>query len=86
MDNLTEEQWKKIIKKEGCAFEPLWKVRRIYANTPMYLRVYISLLAKKEVFDDLEEYDIGEIVIPQKKFIKLKEKHLGGLKCKQSMN
>ena len=46
MDNLTEKQWKEIIKKEGCAFKELYKVRSEYANTPMYLRVYISLLAK----------------------------------------
>ena len=54
MENLTEKQWKQIIKKEGCAFNPLYKTRGEYANLPMYMRVYISLLAKKEVFDEIE--------------------------------
>ena len=51
MDNLTEEQWKLIIKKEGCAFQPLYKVRGEYANLPAYMRVYVSLLARKDMFD-----------------------------------
>ena len=55
MDNLTEEQWKEIIKRKGCVFKELYKVRGEYANTPLYLRVYISLLAKQEVFDDIED-------------------------------
>ena len=53
MDNLTEEKWEKIIKKEGCASNPLYKTRGEYANLHMYLRVYISQLVKREVFEDL---------------------------------
>ena len=86
---MTEEEWKKIIKKEGCAFNPLWKTKGEYANLPMYIRLYISLLAKKEVFDDkgehlegeiakiLEEYSIKESAYDVAFFImkRLREKH-----------
>ena len=57
MDNLTEDDWKKIIKEEGCAYQQLGEVRSLYANTPPYLRVYISLLAKK----DIEEWLMKEV-------------------------
>mgnify|MGYP001565059287 FL=1 len=89
MDNLTENQWKKIIKKEGCAFEELYKVRGKYANTPLYLRLYISLLAKQEVFDDIwkiwsnrygDDKTSNEMVFDMHEIIREVEKQLLGEK------
>lgn len=53
MDDLTDNQWKKIIKKNGCKFNPLHIVRGEYADTPLYLRLYIELLERKKIFEIL---------------------------------
>ena len=97
MDKLTEEQWEKIIKKEGCAFKELYKVRGEYANTPMYLRVYISLLAKQEVFDDMNKilhpyknkpepkgYPLDSY--SHKEYEDLKQRHLSTLQKAKELN
>ena len=39
---MNEKQWESIIKKEGCAFKPLYKVRHEFANMPHYMYIYIK--------------------------------------------
>ena len=82
MDKLTEEQWKRIIKKEGCWYKPLWKVRGEYANLPFYMRLYIELKAKNEVFDEIDKIRVSlcgycEIVLDKLK----KKTHDGSKAC-----
>jgi len=39
----TEEQWKAYCKWLGCAYIPLWKIRKEYGNLPLALREYCYL-------------------------------------------
>ena len=78
MDNLTEKQWKYIIKREGCAFKELYKVRGEYANIPLYMRFYISLLAKQEIFDNIKKVNIAHRFLDEYNpyYQKIKQRHL----------
>ena len=40
MEQISEERFKELCKKEGCYCPDFYKVMRDVANTPTYLRVY----------------------------------------------
>ncbi len=40
---MTEEEWEKLCKEAGTFHMPLWKVKKLYADLPMPLRLYCKL-------------------------------------------